>query len=509
MLNADHWRSFDRLINRFKAIVNDDRPKFTRFMLAVFLNKNEESYRSVKECMDVLNMQSIGLQETGLMHICCNKNKKLLNLIFSIENLKFDPNIRAKNGWTALNLCCKYNFEPGVSKLLQIGCNINIPDTGGTTPIMWACYNGNYEIIKMLLECPDCDVNMYNCKNKSEYKITPYNAVLLAIEMGHTGIIKLLFERDKIDLVNISNSISDLQGFEFDIYSQIKILNCEGCTGILGWIGRIINTEERLDLVKDFYFYLDKIPNSDFEKLVIESEVPRNPSPNKKSLLMTAAIENDFNLFKFLVDNGVSPCDKFSSKINTEQEHPLGIFIFRHQNKEAVDYILDNDDSLESYSIYSHPFLVWHNPLALAIRVENIDIVKLLLEKGDCPINRPHQGISLWLYSIYIKNIDIVKTIITYVNDLDKLLPSGFGDLKLSTKSLQVTPLMVAAETDNITMVSYLLWCGSNPNIKCKGGILDGSTASKFTDSKTIQKMLHDVSYAHEEDFTQNKKRKY
>ena len=71
---------------------------------------------------------------------------------------------------------------------------VNLVDEDGMTALMWACINGNIEVVKLLLE-NGADVNLVE-----KYS---YNALICACFNGYTEIVKLLLEYNAdVNMVN-------------------------------------------------------------------------------------------------------------------------------------------------------------------------------------------------------------------------------------------------------------------------------------------------------------------
>lgn len=65
-----------------------------------------------------------------------------------------------------LHIASEFDSKECVKVLLQHKAVVNVKDTNGCTPLYVAAGNGNYEIIKMIVAVPDCDV--------TNLKVCPY-----------------------------------------------------------------------------------------------------------------------------------------------------------------------------------------------------------------------------------------------------------------------------------------------------------------------------------------------
>ncbi|XP_072544512.1 KN motif and ankyrin repeat domain-containing protein 4-like [Salminus brasiliensis] len=99
-----------------------------------------------------------------------------------------DVNARAGQvGQTALHLAVRHGRVSTVQLLLAQGANINAQDWAGTTALISACDRGHTDIVRILLEDPDCDVSLTDKGGRS--------ALSLATQASHTEIADLLKAR--------------------------------------------------------------------------------------------------------------------------------------------------------------------------------------------------------------------------------------------------------------------------------------------------------------------------
>lgn len=87
-------------------------------------------------------------------------------------------------GQTALHLAVRHGRASTVRLLLAHGANVNAQDQAGTTALISACDRGHTDIVRILLQDPDCDVNLTDKGSRS--------ALSLATQASHTEIADLL-----------------------------------------------------------------------------------------------------------------------------------------------------------------------------------------------------------------------------------------------------------------------------------------------------------------------------
>jgi len=64
------------------------------------------------------------------------------------------------------------------------GLNLIVTDSGGFTALMWACFEGNFDVVKSLLDAEDLDINMVD-----DLETT---ALMWACVKGHTRLVKAI-----------------------------------------------------------------------------------------------------------------------------------------------------------------------------------------------------------------------------------------------------------------------------------------------------------------------------
>jgi ankyrin repeat protein len=131
------------------------------------------------------------------LYMVCYWN--LYSLCKILINSGANVNQKTSDGWTVLMIAC-YNGNTEVFKLLldKQDIDVNVQDTCGRTALMTACRYGNTEVVKLLLDKQDIDVNVQN----TTYGWT---ALMIACFCGNTEVFKLLLDKQDID-VNVQNT---------------------------------------------------------------------------------------------------------------------------------------------------------------------------------------------------------------------------------------------------------------------------------------------------------------
>ena len=182
-------------------------------------------------CMERLDV-NVDLKELSAMMFAYKSGCEELTKIM-LENNKFDPSLRDKNGNGLLHFAVQNNNLHIVDLLLtelRITSIINDRNNSGTTPLTLACTNGFFEIARKLLKFQSVDVNSSDDNGDSpllhavfgEYEEIVWkllehpqikvnkpnehgdNPLIVAANYGCSDIVARLLKHEDID-VNSSN----------------------------------------------------------------------------------------------------------------------------------------------------------------------------------------------------------------------------------------------------------------------------------------------------------------
>lgn len=106
-----------------------------------------EMQELLKQNPDIINTNN-SLGFSPLILACYRGNTEVAKLL--IEHVK-DVNYKSPEGTALAGLCIRYQKELAEA-LLQKKADPNIPDSNGTTPLIWAVKTGNEELVKLLLK---------------------------------------------------------------------------------------------------------------------------------------------------------------------------------------------------------------------------------------------------------------------------------------------------------------------------------------------------------------------
>lgn len=97
-----------------------------------------------------------------------------------------DCDVLDEDGMTPLMWACYYNQEDIVEYLISLGCNINHQATSGQTALALAASKGHFKIVQHLLSCGKCNVDLTDSDNNT--------ALMYASAGGHTECVEELLK---------------------------------------------------------------------------------------------------------------------------------------------------------------------------------------------------------------------------------------------------------------------------------------------------------------------------
>ena len=87
---------------------------------------------------------------------------------------------------TPLHVAAAVGFLPGVTRLLELGADVDVQDDMERAPLHWACLHGHTDVATMLLTC---QANFNSCDSKGA------SPLHLAIQGGQWGCVQLLVSK--------------------------------------------------------------------------------------------------------------------------------------------------------------------------------------------------------------------------------------------------------------------------------------------------------------------------
>ena len=123
---------------------------------------------------------------TPLTAAAYNGHMELVQLLLSSGRV--DINTRQKDGATALFAAVQADRPLVTELLIREGADVNLPLDDRTTPLCLAVYNGNIDLVKLLLQAPGIQINQAGLENTSP--------LYYAADRGHEEIVELLLNNE-------------------------------------------------------------------------------------------------------------------------------------------------------------------------------------------------------------------------------------------------------------------------------------------------------------------------
>jgi hypothetical protein len=138
-----------------------------------------------------------------------------------------DINIKTSfDGITALMWCCLNGDLEIINFLLNHGANVDIEDANGNTPLTYACYNGNNDVIETILL--KTNINRRNFKNRTvleELVMYKNSNIYNLLYLINKYFIQYHYYDDIILLCKKYNSY-DVINIIYDILNENKLCIC-------------------------------------------------------------------------------------------------------------------------------------------------------------------------------------------------------------------------------------------------------------------------------------------
>ncbi|KAK8842926.1 hypothetical protein M9Y10_025792 [Tritrichomonas musculus] len=350
----------------------------------------------------------------------------ILNRLIEIDNI--DLNIH-EGRYTLLTYACEAN-EINIVKMLlkldKVDVNLYAPTTA-STPLMIAIEMKNFEIAKLLIECPRTNINLRNYINQT--------ALTIAVQNNLEEIVTLLINDKKFD------HVESCLDFAFSV-----------STGIISVL-------------------LFSIKDLDVNYKIIKN-VGRSPDISQRSKNGPAQL-NAFSFFETTLTNAVNKGD--IELIDLIVNHPsfdpiksnLKMAIFNSIKKNNIE-IFNKLSSIKNYDINMFN-LKGESLLVSAVMSNNQMIIDEIFKNENFDSEKSNLQ-SAFIQSFTVKkdfSLDIMNQLYEYDSNhkklinLNKILPNG--------KSFFTS---IPPRFDNIeNLVNFFLDHGADPNIPDSQGV--------------------------------------
>ncbi|XP_050409060.1 putative ankyrin repeat protein RF_0381 [Patella vulgata] len=331
---------------------------------------------------------------TVLHHIITKPNTILF--VQKLIKAGLEINLQNKLGETSLYLATKYRNGCAVKILLNTnGCDVNLSDKKGITPLLLAVEQNDIEIFK-LLHHHGATVKKQNSREMS--------VLHLAIQNGNAGIVDILLYNHGCD-VNLSDKVGVTPLLLAVEQNEIEIVT------LLQTHGADVNKQNSRGM-SPLHLAIKKGSKHIVDILLNNHSCDVNLSDKEGITPLLLAVEqNEIEIVTLLQIHGADV-----NKQNSRGMSPLHLAI-KKGSKHIVDILL-NDHSCDVNLSDKEGI----TPLLLAVNIRNTELIKRLLEHGVdvnkldddgrsaiCYCFRDH-GLSYWrFFSFHEYTIEILK----------------------------------------------------------------------------------------------------
>ncbi|KAK5645048.1 hypothetical protein RI129_006348 [Pyrocoelia pectoralis] len=369
--------------------------------------------------------------------------------------------VNAKNNCNLTAICyaVMQSDEKGVKTLLDYGAHTEYRRSSGKTPLLLASSIGCLEIVKLLINYK-CDLSV-----KDNHQCT---ALFLASEAGHIEIVKYLLDKcDNLEVKNICGS------------SPLNAATIKGHTVIVKMLldkGANVNVGDNANWTP--LLSAVNIDNVNITSVLLQHDANIEHSTlSGLTPLGCAARENNMEVAQLLLNNGA-----LINGTSLLVKRTALLYAVESGHLEMVKILLNNNANIH----LAHGI---RTPLSQAIRLENKEIIKLLLGKSDLSSLTYNYKHNLLCETGKTNNVDIAKMLLNGGVGLEAkdgfsplLFAASYGQaavLKMfiergasldATDKLGKTSLYFAASKGYLLTVRVLLNHGAAINHSSKNG---------------------------------------
>ncbi|WP_372369366.1 ankyrin repeat domain-containing protein [Candidatus Uabimicrobium sp. HlEnr_7] len=448
-------------------------------LMAAAEKKNIEIVKILLDAKADVNFEggSKYMPGTPLMSAAKGGNTEIIKLLL---DAKADPNIVINDEFAlefALKDYDKKGFEPA-KMLLAAGANVNTQGTQGKTVLHSAFFNNENEVIAFILEYkPDFSV-------KDKYGTTILGE---AIKSNNLDIIPTLVkmganidEKDKngntylIATANYPSQDKDIKKIStlLEAGADVNVQNSKGDTVLMQAVGAMYFQKDNALKIIDMLLNEKcdvNIKNKkgetalsqafskkyvDIAKQLIAKSANVNVKNSRGDALIFSVLD-EAELLKLLVENGAE-----LNVYNRTGYTPLMQSLYYEYN-DAAKYLIEKSTDVNGGNSKNQT-----TPLIYAI--ENLEFMKLLLEKGANVKAKDKYGNTALLKACSMKNIDIVKLLLEKGADINQ--QDSYGNTTLMNamkrRRVEIAKLLIEKDVDvnvavrNLTALFYVARMG-------------------------------------------------
>ena len=359
-----------------------------------------------------------------------------------------DPSLQSNRGWNVLHYASEDGNLEVIELMLSRMLSIDSRTKEGYTPLMIAAGNDKLQAVKYLLK-QGADPSLQSNRG--------WNVLHYASEDGNLEVIELMLSRMlSIDSRTKEGYTPLMIAAGNDKLQAVKYLLKQGADPSLqdnnGW--------------NELHF-ASQGGNPEVIELML-SHVPSIDSRTKKGCtpLMIAAGNDKLQAVKYLLKQGADPSLQDNNGWNVLH------FASKGGNPEVIELMQSHMLSVDSRTKEGS------TPLMIAAVTDKLQAVKYLLKQGADPSLQDNRGWNV-LHSVSQGgNPEVIDLMLSHVPSIDSRTKKGY------------TPLMIAAVTDKLQAVKYLLKQGADPSLQDNNGWNVLHFASQGGNPEVIELML-------------------
>ncbi|KAK5995630.1 Ankyrin-R-like protein [Cladobotryum mycophilum] len=277
------------------------------------------------------------------------------------------------NGYTALNLACRFGHKDVAEALLKNGANCSKPSNNGYHALGYASQNRHTDVVKLLLDQPGIEVSLNAQDGEGS------TALYRACQYGHIEIAKLLLER------NADAAKVDAHG-----QSCLHTASIQGCKEIVQLL--VEKSLSQIDLRDDFgWTALHYASFWTLEALYRQSGDHLGRHTNVETEESAPALGNYVDVIEYLLSKGaeVSATTNLGAtplQLAAEKNHPPRVSCLLRQMRDKSILLMRNKSELTALGTAMSE----QSPYVVRLLLEVMDVVDL----GEVP-NK--EEMVLWL----------------------------------------------------------------------------------------------------------------
>ena len=384
-----------------------------------------------------------------------------------------ERNQKDKFGWSGMFYAINFHQTDVVSFLASQVLQINDQDHDGWTPLMYAAKLNFMDLVKLLLYYK-CKLNMRNNEG--------YTALLIAIEFNNEDIAcELIHSGAKINIADFNKCSPFMHACSLGQFSVVKAL-----------IDHSTKLNDKDAQHKTALMYAVNNEHTEVVDLLLSQHgidlavVTRS----KMNVLMIAAAKGNIYIVKKLIDHLGPETLKVINSVDIIKQNSL-FYAIKGGNLEIVKLLCEKGADVNLTS------KMHETPLLFAVRLHKTDVVSFFLKEYQNHINKL-QCDNLGRTTLHLACNYGFKDIIEICEEVG--IPNDVKDYTSEERVSGITPLYYA---NSVELLNYLLSKGYRYLAPHPDYILEINQAARFGHLEVVQYLLE--NHYHEKMFDKTK----